>query len=507
VRTAWGAFVATLTFAAFLGVLQNGFVNWDDPVNFLNNPSYRGLGLEQLRWMATTVHMGHWIPVTWLTLGVDYVLWGMNPRGYHLTSLLLHTATAIAFYALARRLLERALPPDTSRSDVTLGAAAAALLFAVHPLRVESVAWATERRDVVSGLFFVLTLLAYLKMVEAPACRRRVWYLGSLALFVCALLSKSITVALPIVLLVLDVYPLRRLGAGPGWGPRSVWLEKIPFVVLAMLVSMRAVQATPSSAQVSLEVFGIAPRLLISASGLAFYVEKTLLPLGLSPLYAYTTHIGWGTLAGVLAGAVLVVATWRRWPALTGAAVTYVALLFPVLGIFAAGPQAVGDRYSYLSCLGWALLAGAAVARSWSGSRAVRAVAAVMVVVLVVLTVQQVRVWHDSVTLWSHAVALEPANRFARINLGGAYVEQGRMAEAIVQYREVLKLSRDKAPWYQVLGWLYARSGLVAEALPLFVEALRLEPGRPDACANAREAVAVLRVPAPAELSGCAPAG
>jgi len=187
--------------------------------------------------------------------------------------------------------------------------------------------------------------------------------------------------------------------------------------------------------------------------------------------------------------------------------VTYVALLFPVLGIFAAGPQAVGDRYSYLSCLGWALLAGAAVARSWSGSRAVRAVAAVMVVVLVVLTVQQVRVWHDSVTLWSHAVALEPANRFARINLGGAYVEQGRMAEAIVQYREVLKLSRDKAPWYQVLGWLYARSGLVAEALPLFVEALRLEPGRPDACANAWEAVAVLRVPAPAELSGCAPAG
>jgi protein O-mannosyl-transferase len=174
-----------------------------------------------------------------------------------------------------------------------------------------------------------------------------------------------------------------------------------------------------------------------------------------------------------------------------------------VLGIFAAGPQAVGDRYSYLACLGWALLAGAAVAWPWAGSRVVRVVAAVMVAVLVVLTVQQVRVWHDSISLWSHAVALEPANRLARISLGGAYVEQGRMPEAIVQYREVLKLSRDKAPWYAVLGWLYARSGFVADALPLLVEALRLEPGRPDACANVRQAVSILRVPAPQELSGC----
>ena len=113
-RAAGSILVAALTLAAFLPVLHNGFVNWDDPVNFLNNPNYRGLGLDQLRWMATTVHMGHWIPVTWLTLGLDYVLWGMDPRGYHLTSLLFHTATAVAFFALAWRLLERALPRGTA---------------------------------------------------------------------------------------------------------------------------------------------------------------------------------------------------------------------------------------------------------------------------------------------------------------------------------------------------------------------------------------------------------
>jgi protein O-mannosyl-transferase len=496
-----------VTLATFLPVLQSGFVNWDDPANFLNNPSYRGLGPRHLWWMLTAVHMGHWIPVTWLTLGVDYVLWGMDARGYHLTSLLFHAATAVAFYALAYRLLERALPPGTRPTDINLGAAAAALLFAVHPLRVESVAWVTERRDVVSGLFFVATLLAYLKMIEAPAARRRGWYLASLGLYALALLSKSITVALPVVLLVLDVYPLGRLGFARGWARREVWLEKIPYVVLAALVAIRAVQAVPDSAKASLEVFGLGPRLLVSVHGLAFYLGKTVWPAGLSPLYAYTTQVGWATILGVLGGIILVVATWRRWPALAATALTYVALVLPALGLFAAGPQAVADRYSYLPCLGWALLVGGVVAYRTVGAVAVRTAAAAALVALVVLTAQQTRVWRDSVSLWSHALRIEPGNRFAHLNLGGAYLDQGRMSEAIDQYKQVLKLSRDKAPWYAVVGWLYARSGLVAEGLPYLLSSLELEPGRPDACANAREAVRLLRVPPPPELGGCPPAG
>ena len=487
--------------------------------------------------MATTFHMGHWIPVTWLTLGLDHVLWGMDPRGYHLTSLVFHAATAVAFYALACRLLERALPRETPRLDITLGAAASALLFAVHPLRVESVAWATERRDVVSGLFYVLALLCYLKAFDrAPAARPRrpvswsarlrlrlpphvnwsarlrlrlpLWYGLTLACFAAAVLSKSIAVTLPVTLLVLDVYPLRRLGGPAGWRAPRPWLEKLPFFALSAAVAAVAFLAMlPLGNALSVADMGLGLRVFLSVYGLAFYLFKTVLPLDLSPLYPVFVTITWWHFAVVAGTALVAVLMRRRWPAFTAVCLVYAITLAPVLGFFHNGPQAVADRYSYLACLGWALLAGGAVAWSWSGARVVRAVAAVIVVVLVMLTAQQVRVWRDSVSLWSYAVALEPGNRIARINLGGAYVEQGRMPEAIVQYREVLRLSRDKAPWYAVLGWLYARSGLVADALPLFVEALRLDPGRPDACANVREAVAVLRVPAPAELSGCPPAG
>src|SRR2546427_4741905 len=160
--------VALLTLTAFLPTLQNQFVSLDDEKNFLENPHYRGLGWTHLRWMWTTSLMGHYIPLTWMTLGLDYLLWGMNPSGYHLTNLLLHAANAVVFFFIASRILKLALPRPSERGHaLTVAAGFAALVFAIHPLRVESVAWATERRHVLSGLFYLLALLVYL-----PACQR-----------------------------------------------------------------------------------------------------------------------------------------------------------------------------------------------------------------------------------------------------------------------------------------------------------------------------------------------
>jgi len=166
--------VALLTGVAFLPALENGFVNWDDDRNFLLNFHYRGLGLDELKWMFMP-YWGHYTPLTWMTLGLDYLLWGMAPAGYHLTNILLHVATAVAFYFLAIQLLRLAAGRGGEDGALWVGAAFAALFFAVHPLRVESVAWITERRDLLSGLFYVLTILAYLRAND-QAGRGAKWY-------------------------------------------------------------------------------------------------------------------------------------------------------------------------------------------------------------------------------------------------------------------------------------------------------------------------------------------
>src|SRR5262245_6472913 len=176
----------------FSPVLLNDFVDWDDDVTFVSNPHYRGFGWSQVRWMSTTMLGGHWVPFTWLTFAFDYLVWGMDPVGYHLTSLLIHTAGAVVFYYVARRLLGLASREAEGSVAVQIGAAAAALTFAIHPLRVESVAWATERRDVLSGLFYLLAVAAYLRWQTSESGRRR-WYGYAVALAAGALLSKSLT--------------------------------------------------------------------------------------------------------------------------------------------------------------------------------------------------------------------------------------------------------------------------------------------------------------------------
>src|SRR6059058_16671 len=278
--------IALFTLAAFLPALQNQFVNWDDKDNFLDNPHYRGLGWTHLRWMWTT-HLGHYIPLTWMTLGLDYLLWGMNPVGYHLTSLLLHAANAVVFFFVVCRILTLALPAPSERGHA-LTAGFAALVFAIHPLRVESVAWVTERRDVLSGLFYLLTILVYLRASERGA-RGQGWYWLSVAAFVCALLSKSMVVNLPVVLLILGVYPLRRLGGAIGWWSepaRRVYVEKIPFVLLAAAAAAIALMAQLShNTMVSVVQLSGLGRLAVSAYGLSVYLGKTVAPVFLSPLY------------------------------------------------------------------------------------------------------------------------------------------------------------------------------------------------------------------------------
>src|SRR3989454_941814 len=487
--------IALVTFAAFLPALQNEFVDWDDQRNFLENPHYRGLGWTQLRWMWTT-HLGHYIPLTWMTLGLDYLLWGLNPVGYHLTSLLLHAANAVVFFFIVRRLLTRALPSPSERGyALTVSAGVASLVFAIHPLRVESVAWATERRDVLSGLFYLLTILVYLRDCERGE-RGRGWYWLSVAVFVLALLAKSMVVNLPVVLLILDVYPLRRLGGAVGWWSepaRRVYVEKIPFVLLAAAASALALMAQLShDTMVSVVQLSGLGRIVVSVYGLSFYLWKTVAPVNLSPLYELPSTVNpWAppfllSYGLVLAITAIVLAVRRRVPGLPAAWVAYIVVLLPVLGIFQSGPQIAADRYTYLAGLGWAILAGAGLLSCWRSSRRSKTgtpatlllagIALCVVVGLGVLTWNQVQVWHDSESLWAHTLAIDSNSSLVHNNFGYELDRRGKLAEAIEHYRQALRIKPDYALAHTNWGVALGRQGKPAEAIEHYRQALRIKP-------------------------------
>src|SRR5947209_1851113 len=482
--------VALLTLTAFLPTLQNQFVSWDDDKNFLENPHYRGLGWTHLRWMWTT-HLGHYIPLTWMTLGLDYLLWGMNPVGYHLTNLLLHAANAVGFFFIVRRLLARALPsPSEHGYALAVSSGVAALVFAIHPLRVESVAWVTERRDVLSGLFYLVAILLYLRACERGA-RGRGWYWLSVAVFGCALLSKSMVVNLPIVLLILDVYPLRRLGGAVGWWSepaRRVYVEKIPFVLLAAAASAVALMAQLShNTMVSVVQLSGLGRLAVSMYGLSFYLWKTVAPVNLSPLYELPPTVNpWAppfllSYGLVLAITAIVLAFRRRVPGLPAAWVAYIVVLLPVLGIFQSGPQIAADRYTYLAGLGWAILGGAGLLSCWRSSRRSKTgtpatwlltgIALCVVVGLGVLTWSQAKVWRDSERLWAHTLAIDPNSPLAQNNFGYELYRQGKLAEAIEHYRQALRLKPDYALAHANRGRSLIHEGKLAEAVEYLQQA------------------------------------
>jgi Flp pilus assembly protein TadD len=471
----------------FLPALGNGFV-WDDDENLVTNPAYRGLGWPQLRWMLTTVHVGHFIPVTWVSFALDYLVWGMNPLGYHLTNLLLHAANAVLLALVARRLLAKAAP-GLSGPAREAGSLLAALFFAVHPLRAESVAWVTERRDVLSGLCFLATVLLYLAAADAEG-RRRIRLLAlSVGAYALALASKSLVMTLPVVLVLLDVYPLRRIG-----GPvaRGVWLEKLPYVALSLAAAGMSYYGAVFGT--SLGAYPWPTRIYRTVYTVWFFFIKTLLPTGLSPLYeipARPSLLDARFLASLIgcaavAGALLLLR--RRWPGALAAAVFYLVVLAPVSGlVVSSGLQLAADRYSYLSCLGWAVLVGAGgawlVRRRERGALAPAAAAlaagAVVLglVALGALTWRQVQVWRDTPTLWRHALAVNPQCAACENNLGVWQMRQGDPAAALEHFRRADVIRPDRFPIHVTnMGLALAKLGRLPEAIQQYTLVLAREP-------------------------------
>ncbi len=512
--------IGGVTFAVFAGALGNEFVSWDDDTLLLHNRNYRGFTPDHLRWMFTTFHLGHYQPLTWLTYAVDHALWGLDPRGYHLTNVLLHALNAVLVFALARRLYAAASatscgPGASSPPSHDFAAALAALLFALHPLRVESVAWATERRDVLSTALFLLTLLTYWRAVR-PARGRSAhvpWLTLAIVLGALTVLAKAIGVVLPAVLLVLNVYPLRRLTVERGVrapvrtrAVLRVGLELLPFVLMAIIGSVVAVRAQHAAgAAADAGRLGLDQRLLLLVHSLAFYVWKTLVPCKLAPLYEYPyggLPLGvtfWASAATVVLISTLTVWQRRRWPGLPAAWVVYVVCILPVSGIFLSGSQMAADRYSYIACIGFAVLAGGAAlggprqraqtpgrsdpneappprARSSVPNWLAGAVAVVLLAVLAGLTRAQIGVWRDSHTLWNTVIQRYPGTSIAYVHRGGLYLLDGDLERAEADLRAAAALYPGYGEALALLGYVRTLRGDFAEGESFGRQALAVAP-------------------------------
>ncbi|MCS7090546.1 MAG: tetratricopeptide repeat protein [Verrucomicrobiota bacterium] len=485
--------LACLTAGVFSRVLTCGFVDYDDGDYVTANEQVQaGLRWEGIGWAFRTLHASNWHPLTWISHMLDVTWFGLRPAGHHLTSLVLHSANAAMVFLLLHRCTRHAT-----------AAWFAALLFAVHPLRVESVAWVSERKDVLSLFFGLLTLLAYSRSVaEGSTFKAKALRLPALATYAAALMCKPTMVSLPFVLLLLDYWPFRRLSAqgvepahgGVRWSGaakklcRAWWplvREKAAFFALALascVVTYRAQQS--GGAVASMEALPWQARLENVPISYARYLLKTLWPVDLAVLYPHPVHwpLAWVGLSSALIMALTLCAWQRRkhWPHLWVGWAWFSGTLVPMIGLVQVGIQSMADRYTYLPAVGLSLAAAETLARAaapWTRHGPwLWIVCGTITSSYAILCWRQIGFWQNSETLFQRTLAVTRNNELAHNNLGYYYALQGRWEEAIHQYRAALAIRPRYPDALNNLGHALAETGRPDEALPYLEEAVRLRP-------------------------------
>jgi protein O-mannosyl-transferase len=467
-RIALAFALAGVVLLCFSPVLRNGFVGYDDPDYVTRNPQVAaGLSWRLVAWAFTAAHASNWHPLTWISHALDYSLYGLVPAGHHLTSLLLHAVnTALLFLWL-------------SAATGFLGRSAfVALVFGLHPLHVESVAWVAERKDVLSAFFMLLALIAYARYAKHPSGAR---YLLVAAAFIAGLLSKPMVVTLPILLLVIDRWPLKRTES---W--RRLIVEKLPLLLLSGLSAAMTLWAQRAGGSVAaLNALPFELRYQNAGFSYVAYIAKTLWPVDLAVFYPFPLHglTPWTLMATAI---VLPALSWLAWrtrhtrPWIAAGWIWYLVALLPVIGLVQVGMQAMADRYMYIPMIG--LL----IPITWELARLpmARWAAVVVLAALAAISWHQISFWRDGVTLWTRALAVTNGNFIAHDNLGVELDALGRHDEALAQYRETLRIEpgdrNGEANFAQASfakGERLFNAGHPDEALAAFREGLRYRSG------------------------------
>jgi Flp pilus assembly protein TadD len=549
--------IALLTFVVYLPSLQNDFVEWDDNIFIYLNPFIQSLDKDFFKWAFFDIYYAYdWTPLTWVSHAVDYAIWGLNPAGHHLTSIIIHAVNTFLLVLLVIRLIGASRDTRDSEqssfytdNNILIAASVTGLLFGIHPLHVESVAWVAERKDVLCALFFLLTLLMYTKYGSTePATRSLVsrfvckWYLLSIGFFLLSLMSKPMAVSLPVVLLILDWYPLQRIRTLRSF--RSALFEKTPFIALALFSSIITYMAKKQGAMELAEHLGLPTRLLVASKSLVMYIWKMIFPHPLVPMYPYPREVSFLSfdyfipplfIVGITIACV--VAARKRIKLWIAVWVYYVVTLIPVLGIIQTGGQAMADRYTYLPSIGPFLVAGLLVA--WITEKAnkspgrnllLKRIGISMAVALLVatsyLTVKQIKIWKNTMVLFNHVIEESPVEFYlAYSKRGRALLSKGHIEEALKDFDRVIDLN----PYYHVayfyraaifekkgeidraiedyntaieefriasgmdprdyeiytrLGVLYGKSNSLGKAIESFNKAIEINPGYPLAYGN-----------------------
>ncbi|MCK9195700.1 MAG: tetratricopeptide repeat protein [Syntrophales bacterium] len=522
--------IALLTFMVYGQVKDHPFIDFDDYEYITENPHVRsGLNTDNIVWAFTSYHSNNWHPLTWISHMVDVQIFGLNPAGHHLVNVLFHIINTLLLLFLMRRMTGALWP-----------SAFVAAIFALHPLHVESVAWAAERKDVLSTCFWLLTTWMYIRYTETPDWKR---YIPVILMFALGLMAKQMLVTLPFVLLLLDYWPLGRMAgkgghkkdAGKSWPAAKrqqasisrLIVEKIPLFALAVLAGIIVfIVQQQSGVLYSLTPFPFQIRLENALVSYVGYIVKMLCPVSLAVFYPHPLHslALWKVLgaAGLLI-AVSAATIWkgRRYPYLITGWFWYLGTLVPVIGLVQVGVQAMADRYTYIPLIGlfimiaWGGLdlasflarqqeinpekdqpAGAATsprkqkkptpvsalsrAELFVPGRIVFGLTVAVLLILSFLTWRQVGYWRDNITLYSHAARVVPGNYWASNNLGAALASRGQIDAAMTWFAESLNIM----PYYpganQNMAAALYKQGRYEEAVPLLAKALKLQPRNPD---------------------------
>jgi protein O-mannosyl-transferase len=533
--------VTSTTFIAYYPALNNDFQTWDTRSYVIDNPNIKALTWENLQWMFTSFYRSNWHPLTWLSHALDYAWFGLNPWGHHLVSLIIHSLNSVLLFALVIALIsfkpsaENALRFVPVNNKTLLAAGVAAILFGIHPQHVESVVWVAERKDVLCLFFILLALLSYVFYNAVHTINARIgWYLSTLLCFVLALLAKPMAVTFPVILLLMDVYPLNRTRLTASHQRNCVSykrlvFEKIPFFIFTLFSAALTFLAQHQGGSISgLEQLGIQIRLLNAFNSLIFYISKFIFPIGLSPFYPYPSysrfHEYYPSLIPVIAGFFITFVCGYLWYKKKYywliAWLFYLLTLSPVIGIIQVGVQAAADRYVYLPTIPFYILIGVGIACLLDTEKIKKVLKVGIVIVfllisvgLVQLTQKQTFIWKNDVIFWNYVVAYAPDSALVRFHLGNVYLERGEYKKAIVHYHHATSLEPDKK-WYinlpiayieldklqeaqnilnrlmenstdvehnwdyfyHMTGWIYFKQGRLQEAQEALKKALQLNP-------------------------------